>query len=86
MSEENQAYEVHAFAGWALHSSIQVMKAKRNRSLMKSVPISHIDKRTLNILEIMTLLRRDITEEEEQGMFRFVKNIYYHTSYQSSKL
>ena len=86
VSEENQAYEVHAFAGWALHSSIQVMKAKRNRSILNSVPICDIDKRTLKILEIMTLLRRDITEEEENGMFIFLNNIYYRTSFLTVKL
>ena len=73
VSAEDQAYEVHSFAGWALHSSIKVMKNKMKRAMKNDDQISDLDKQNLSILETMRQLRRrDVTDEEEKGRFFFL--------------
>ena len=71
VSNDDQAYEVQSFAGWALQSSIKVIKDKMNRVQMKGDEICDTDKRTMQILQVMRQFRHNITEEEEKGEFLF---------------
>ena len=75
VSDDDQAYEVQSFAGWALQSSIKIIKDKIKRVLNKGEEICDTDKQTLEILQVMRQFRHNITEEEEKGEFLFITKI-----------